>query len=175
MREISSCDRAIYSSLCAINLALLSVTCWLMSWTAFFIIGAFILGVCVAIDLVMVAIRAETATRCWHIFMLVIATLGTVAMSIYTGIECTHGDDNQSCNYMIGSTIMAAVISVMEVVILKWGERVGYGRHYCCLTESQKQKQIYPVETMLRQTTTHKPTQTTTKAVVFVVPVEHIK
>ena len=172
MREISTFNRAVYSSLCAVNLVLLSITCWLMSRTAFFIIGAFVLAVCEAIDLVLVAIRAETVTVCWHIFMAVLVTMGTVAMSIYTGIYCTDNMDDNNCSYMIGTTVLGTVVCAIEICILIWGKRVGYAQAYhCCLPKQQRQ--INPVSTLLRETTTSKP-KSTTKAVVFVVPLEHV-
>ena len=171
MREIRPFDRAVYSGLCAVNLVLLSVTCWLMSRTAFFIIGAFVLAVCEAIDLVLVAIRAETVTACWHTFMALMVTMGTLAMSIYTGIYCTNNMDDECCSYMIGTTVMGAVICTVEVGILIWGKRVGYAQAYhCCLPKQQ----VNPASTLVSQATTHKP-KSTTKAVVFVVPLEHIE
>ena len=141
-------DSRVYAGLCALNIVLLSVTCWLTTTIGkkptYGLLIPFVLVIIGAIlDLfIMYGCNNKSYTLGWHCFMAVAFLLWTVGTSVTLsiGIDCEDKMNDPPkydyCGELIGLCVLGGVIMIVEAFIVKIAHNAGFYDLCCGLDDS---------------------------------------
>ena len=185
MQDINSYDANLYLGLCLLNIVLLSISCWLVFISPFWIVGCLVLTIGAVVDVIMVRLHNDYITTGWHWFMAFAAGVCSIlGMGIWTAVYCALEGVDRYCSCMIAATIIGIVVSIIEVFIILVGKRAGYRQGCCCCcSPPTEQTVVYPViatypNVQLTTSSYQVPVMTTTMQVpmstVTVVPLQQL-